>query len=166
MIQLFEALVARASRSLDLLAGLVLAFTAGLIVANILGRVVLNRPILGTYELVGYLTATVVALALARCALENSHIAISFFTDRLSIRLQRAISVFVDLPVIIFLFFAAYNLFVYGSRIAASGEVAPTTKIIFYPFIYLAAFGFFILALAVVLKFLQLFKEGEKEWTL
>jgi len=161
-MQLFEAVIVKISRLMDLLAGVILAATASLVVANILGRVLFNRPILGTYELVGFLTAAVVGLALARCALENSHIAISFLTDKLPPSWQRFTELAVDLPAMVFLFFAAYNIFAYGSRLAASGVVSSTIRLPFYPFIYLVAAGFLMLAMTVLLNLLKQVGGGEE----
>jgi len=81
-MHIFETIVIKSSRVLDLLAGVILAGTALLVVANIIGRTLLNLSILGTYEMVGFLTAAVVGLSLARCAVENSHIAIEFILER------------------------------------------------------------------------------------
>jgi TRAP-type C4-dicarboxylate transport system permease small subunit len=161
-MKLFENTIVRISRYLDYLAGLILAFTAVLVVANILGRVLLKRPILGTYEMVGFLTAAVVGLALARCAIENSHIAITFVTDKLPVRIRKIIAVVIDLPAMIFLLFAAYNIFAYGSRMAASGVVSSTTQLAFHPFIYLVAIGFFMLAMTVLLKLVKHLAGGEE----
>jgi TRAP-type C4-dicarboxylate transport system permease small subunit len=160
-MQHFETAIIKISRFMDLLAGVILAATASLVVANILGRVLFNRPILGTYEMVGFLTAAVVGLALARCAVENSHIAISFLTDKLPPLWQRFVELVVDLPAMVFLFFAAYNLFAYGLRLASSGVVSSTIRLPFYPVIYLVAAGFFILACTVLLSLLKQVAGGE-----
>lgn len=157
----FETAIVKTSRGLDVLAGLILAGTALLVVANIIGRTLLNYSILGTYEMVGFLTAAAVGLSLARCAVENSHIAIEFILDRFPQKVQRAVEIIFSIPSILFLAFATYNLFAYGLRIARTGEVSPTTQIIFYPFIYLAAIGFMLLTLVVLLKFIKLIKGGE-----
>lgn len=162
-MQLFETLIDRISRFLDFAAGLILAATAALIVANILGRAILNTPILGTYEMVGFFTAGAVGLALARCALENSHIAVEFIMDRFPQPVQKVVQLITGIPVIGFIIFTAYNLFLYGARIAASGEVSPTTQMAFYPFIYMVALGFLALSLVLVLKLVQLFMGGEKQ---
>jgi TRAP-type C4-dicarboxylate transport system permease small subunit len=161
-MNIFETMVIKISRAFDLLAGLILAATSFLIVVNILGRVIFNRPVIGTYEMVGFLTAAVVGLALARCAVENSHIAISFFTDKLPLRMQRYVEAAVGLPALVFLCFTAYNLFAYGSRMAASGVVSSTNQVLFYPFIYLLALGFFTLALTVLLQLAKLITGGEE----
>lgn len=162
-MQIFETLITRISRFLDFAAGLMLAVTAALIVANILGRALLNTPILGTYEMVGFFTAGAVGLALARCALENSHIAVEFIMDRFPQPVQKVVQLITGIPVIGFMIFTAYNLFLYGARIAESGEVSPTTQMAFYPFIYLVALGFLALSLVLVLKLVQLFMGGEQK---
>ncbi len=162
-MHIIEKIIVRVSYGLDSLAGLILAATALLVVANILGRTLLQRSILGTYEMVGFLTAAVVGLALARCAVENSHIAIDFILDRLPVRLQRLVDLVLGIPVFLFLLLATYNLFIYGARIAQSGEVSPTTKLIFYPFIYLVALGLLALALVVALKLVRSVLGGEQK---
>ncbi len=162
-MQLFEAVVTKISRIFDTLSGIILAATALLIVANILGRALLQSSILGTYEMVGYLTAAVVGLALARCALENGHIAVGLVVERLPQRLQRYIESITGTAVFVFICFVSYNLFTYGRRIAISGEVSPTTQLIFYPIIYLVALGFFVLSLTVLLNMLQKLFGGEEQ---
>lgn len=161
-MQKFATVVIKLSHITDILAGSILAATALLVVANILGRTLLNRSILGTYEMVGFLTAAVVGLALARCAIENSHIAVGFLMERLPLPAQRLVEIIINGPVFLFLLFATYNLFAYGTRIAVSGEVAPTTQLVFYPFIYLVALGFLVLALTVLLRTLKLLAGGDQ----
>ncbi len=157
----FQTILIRISRSFDYLAGIMLAFTALLVVANIIGRTFLGSSIQGSFELVGLFTAAAVGLALARCALENSHIAVEFIMDRFSLPLRRAADIIVGLPSCLFLGFTTYNLFVYGGRIAASGEVLPTTRLAYYPFIYIVALGFFVLTLVVLLDLLKSVKGVE-----
>ncbi|MDW7739774.1 MAG: TRAP transporter small permease [Bacillota bacterium] len=159
-MQFIRILLGRINRGLDLLAGLILAFTAGLVVANILGRTLLQRSILGTYEMVGFFTAAAVGLALARCALENSHIAITFIMERVPFNVQRVVELFIGIPVALFLSLAAYHLFQYGLAMAGSGEVSPTTQIIYYPFIYLVAVGFLMLSLTALFRLLDECQEG------
>jgi len=88
-METFKAIVHTASRAIDGVAGLALGGVAVLVTANILLRALLNRPIVGTYELVGYLTAAVIGLSLAHCALQNSHIAVDFLVEHLTEGRQR-----------------------------------------------------------------------------
>ena len=161
-MHVLETVIVKLSRGLDFLAGMILAATATLVVANILGRALLGQSILGTYEMVGFFTAAVVGLSLSRCALENGHIAVGIFVEKLPESVQKVLHLVINIPVVIFLAVVAYNLYLYGSQIAASGEVSPTTQMFFHPFIYMVAFGFLVLALTVLLKLLQQFKGGER----
>jgi len=161
-VHVLETVIVKLSRGLDFLAGMILAATATLVVANILGRALLGQSILGTYEMVGFFTAAVVGLSLSRCALENGHIAVGIFVEKLPESVQKVLHLVINIPVVIFLAVVAYNLYLYGFQIAASGEVSPTTQMIFHPFIYMVAFGFLVLALTVLLKLLQQFKGGER----
>ena len=159
-MNILETIVVKSSRAFDMLAGLILAGTALLIVANIIGRTLFNFSLLGTYELVGYLTASAIGLSLARCAVENSHIAIEFVLDRFPLKTQWVIDIVLSVPSFLFLSYATYHLFSYGGRIAATGEVSPTTQMIFYPYIYLVSIGFLMLSLVVLMHMITLIRGG------
>ena len=161
-MQLIEVYVEKISRSFDLIAGAILGLTATLVVANIVGRTVFSIAILGIHELVGFLTASAVGLSLAYCAFNNGNIAVSFFYDRLSPGLKRAADILTALAATVFLALTSYHLFLYGSRIALSGEVSLTTRLPFYPFIYLLALGMTLLCLVTLIKAVALFKGGDK----
>lgn len=158
-----ETIIVQAGKIFDLLAGLILAGTAFLVTANVVGRTFFNRSVLGTYEMVGFLTAAVVGLSLARCAAENGHIAIEFILDKFKPGLQRLTGLITGVPITIFLFFAAHKLFAYGLRLAQTNEVSPTTQMVFYPFIYLVGLGFLLLALVVLVQFLKNMAGGVKK---
>ncbi len=162
-MQTFKKIVHASSRYIDILAGLILAGTAGLVVANILMRALFNRPIAGTYELVGYLTAAVIGLSLAHCAVQNSHIAVGFLVDRLPRLTQRFIEVIVNLPSFVFLCLIAWHMVDYANVIALSGRVSSTIQLPFYPFIYLVALGFLMLALVIALRLVESLFGGGSE---
>ena len=159
MQQLVKTVTA-ASRFIDFIAGFILVSVAGLVVANIFMRTVFNNPIHGTYELVGYLTASAIALSLAHCAVQNSHIAVSFFTERISLNARKIIEIFVNGASVVFLLSASWFLVRHGLNVSASGRVSNTLQIPFHPFIYLLALGFIVLSMVVLLKFFESFKFG------
>ncbi len=162
-----KAIVHAASRFIDTLAGIILGGVACLVVANILARTLLNRPIAGTYELVGYLTAAAIGLSLAHCAIQNSHIAVNFLVDRLPDISRHIIGIIIDLPSVIFLCLISWHLTLHAQTIALSGRVSPTIQLPFYPFILLVALGFLMLALVIALRLFETafkdFKGGENK---
>lgn len=153
-----QRFVTRLSQYLDWAAGWALVATMLLVVGNILLRL-FGRPIEGTYEWVGFLTATAIGLALAYCAVQQGHIAVTFLVDKLPPRLQAVIDLITGLLAVAFLVLAFLESVVYGTSMAISGEVALTTQIPFYPFIYLIALGLLVFALVVLVGLLEPFKK-------
>lgn len=142
-------LVTGLSRILDKIAGLCMVSVMVVVVANILLRVLFNRPILGTYEIVVFLTVLTIGLSLAHCAVQDGHIAVSFVMDRLPRRIQVAVDLIMNTAALFFWSLCAWQIGVYAQKMALSGVVSPTSQIPLYPFIYLVAFS--ILALSLVL---------------
>lgn len=149
--ELMARFVTKLSQILDRIAGWVLVATMVLVVGNIILRL-FKRPIEGTYEWVGFLTTLVTGLAVAYCAVHNGHIAITFLTERLSSRTQAVIDFVIGLISLGFLILVSWQLAGYATTMIGSGEVALTTRVPFYPFIYLAAFGFLIYCLVVLVN--------------
>ncbi|SHI32234.1 TRAP transporter small permease [Desulfosporosinus lacus] len=152
-------LVKKVSSILDRLAGLCFFSVMLLIVANIVLRTVFNQPILGTYELVGFLTGMGVALALAHCAFQDGHIAVSFIMERLPRKTQSIAAVLVNTASSILWAAAAWSLGKFGQTMKIKGLVSPSAEIPVYPFIYLVAFGLVGLCLVLLFKSLVSFRE-------
>ncbi|NLI70364.1 MAG: TRAP transporter small permease [Firmicutes bacterium] len=159
----FKTIVFKASRHIDILAGFILVGVAVLIVANIVLRRVANSSILGTYEMVGYLTAAAIGLSIAYCAVQKGHISANFLIERLPRPVQRIINIFVDLASFVFLSMASWHLARYATSIALSGRVSPTIRFPFYPFVYLVALGFLALALVMLVRLAESMAGGGKE---
>ena len=83
----FEKIVYGFSRKLNILSGMALMLMMGLVFVNVALRAVW-KPILGTYEFTGFLASITITFALAHCASNKGHIAITVFADRLPPRVQ------------------------------------------------------------------------------
>jgi len=151
--------VKRASSILDKLAGIFIFSVMLLVVINIILRAVFKQPILGTYELVGFLTAMGVGLALANCALQNGHIAVSYIMDRFPEKIQSFVDILVNAASLIFWSAAVWYLARYGQAMKLKGLVSPSAEIPVYPFIYLVAFGLLGLCLVLLFKFIVSIQE-------
>jgi len=156
------AVVTKISRWMDAVAGWGAFALMVLVVGNVILRVSIKNPILGTYEYVGFLAALVIGLALAYCGIQNSHIAVTFLLERFPLKVQVVVEVIIGLISLIFLMLAAWHTGIYAHSIAVSGEVSPTTEAIFYPYIYLVAFSLLVLAFVVLLKTIESLGKGVK----
>lgn len=150
----FTDLIQIIARTLDKLAGICFFSVMVLVIGNILLRAIFSRPILGTYEIVGFLTALGIGLALAHCALQDGHIDVSIFMEKLSRKVQSVIAVLVQGGALIFWSGAVWFLFQFGRDMRVKGLVSPSAEIPVYPLIYLVAVGLTGLCLVLLLKFI------------
>ncbi|AFQ43553.1 TRAP transporter small permease [Desulfosporosinus meridiei] len=155
----FTDLVKGVSSILDKFAPLCIFFVMLLIVANIFLRTVLNHPILGTYELVGFLTAVGVALALAHCAFKDGQIAVSLIMERFSNKCQAMVSFFVNLASLGLWAAVVWSLGELAQTMKIKGLVSPSAEIPVYPFIYLIAIGLLGLCLVLLNKSVISFRQ-------
>lgn len=154
-----EVFTAKAGQLLDNIAGWGIVATMLLVVVNILLRSVANSPIQGVYEIVGFLTAVVIAFGLAWCAVQKSHIAIEFIVEKLPRKVQNTIHLISGFMIMVLLLFISYRLFHHGFKVIASGEVSATAQIPFFPFIFMVALGFSMLFLV---EFVNVMKGVQK----
>jgi len=153
-------LVTGLSRLLDRLAGLCMVAMMLLVVANVLLRALFKRPILGTYEYVGFLAAAVIGLSLAYCAVQNGHIAVSFVVDRLSPRMQAIVDIIVNALALCFWSLSTWHVGKYAYSISVNGVVSSTTQTPLYYFVYLVAFGLSVLCLVLLVKVVESIKKA------
>lgn len=150
-------IIAKAVGILNEIAGWMLAICMLLITINVILRTVFGKPILGTYEWVGILTALCIGLGLAFCAYKDSHITIDFLADKLNSRFRKALDIVTGIFSSSFMAVIIFSIFKYASKLYASGEVSPTTRIPFYIFVFITGFGFVFLTLTLILKTLIVF---------
>ncbi|HPJ02262.1 MAG TPA: TRAP transporter small permease [Candidatus Limiplasma sp.] len=143
-------LIKKASKALAEIAGWLLFACMVIVTLNVILRKVFNSPLLGTYEWVGILTAVMISLGLAYCAVVGGHIAIDFIVNKMKPGVQRMIAMICGGISCLVMGGVAVSMFLYANKLSLAGEVSPTTKIPFYIFVYIAGVGFVFL-LAVLL---------------
>jgi len=154
----FNKFVEKTSRLLDNIAGGVIVVTMALVVVNVILRSAFKSPIKGVYEYTGYLTAFAIAFSIAECAVKKAHIAVDFFMEKLSPKIQLAIDSVLRVMIVIFLAFSSIQVIDYGINVIKSGEVSATAHVSFYPFIFITAIGLIVLGLV---ELSRLIKGGE-----
>lgn len=115
----------------------------------------LRKPIPGTYELVSYLGAIVVAFSLAYTSVEKGHIWVELLTEKLPRRARRIVEGLGSLAGAVFFALAAWQCAVYGNDLKAGGEVSLTLEMPTYPFAYAIFLGCAALTLVLVFEAFQ-----------
>lgn len=132
-----------------------------LIVSNVLMRVLFKSPIFGTFEYVGFLTAIVISFAIANCGVKNGHVAVDLFIDKFPRKIQKIIDFVLGIVSTCFLGLFAWQMVKFGSSLMHSGEVSSTTRTPVHFFVYLVAFGLFLLTVVVLFRTIGLINTEE-----
>ena len=123
--------------------------------ANVVLRFFFNAPYRGAYEVVGFLGAIVFAFALGYTQKRKGHIVVDILTDRFSKRVNRVLDGISYFVTTLFFAVVSWQIFVWGMKIARSGEVSETIKVIFHPIIYSVGIGFVVFSFTLMIDFLK-----------
>lgn len=128
-----------------------------LTVADVCGRYFLNKPIVGTFEIVGFLLVCASTWGWGYCQMEKRHISISFLTERFPKGAQDILSIagyFIGLVGFSIMCWQAFILAKNYIYLAQSGTTM-TLGIPFYPFLFVLAIGAGLIALILLIDFIR-----------
>jgi TRAP-type C4-dicarboxylate transport system permease small subunit len=151
----------------NLLCRILLVMSGAAVLALMLlatGNVVLrifHAPYRGTYEIVSFLGAIGVAFALASTQRRKGHIVVDILSARYPRPVKRLVDALSAGISAAFFGIVAWQVFVWGGRIMAAGEVSETLKVIYHPFVFGVAAGFGLLALTCLLDIPRAFRKEE-----
>jgi TRAP-type C4-dicarboxylate transport system permease small subunit len=148
-MRLLKSAAAAAANVLMVVAGLSLVAMLVLACANMVLRL-FGYPILGTYELMGFLGALVTGFALAATQLKGGHIALTVLAGALPKALERAVDAASSLACAAFFFLVAWRTAAWAGTLTRMGELSETLRIPFQPFVYALALGCAVLGLALL----------------
>ncbi len=129
------------------------------------GNVVLrifHVPYRGTYEIVSFLGAIGVAFALASTQRGRGHIVVDIISSHYPQPVKRLVDALSAGISALFFGIVAWQVFVWGTRVMAGGEVSETLKIVYHPFVFGVAVGFGVLCLTCLLDIPRAFRKDEE----
>ena len=145
-----DGLVKNLSRVMDRLAGFCIVLMMLLIVSNIILRAVFKHPLVGTVDFVNILITLTIGLSIAYCAVQDGHIAIEFFIDKMPASVAAVIKSMVNLIALIFWGFAAWYMMGFASSMNANGQVTATSQIPLSPVAYIITLGLMAICLVIL----------------
>lgn len=142
--------------------GVALILLVLLATGNVALRVV-RVPLSGTYEVVAFLGAIVIAGALGHTQKRKDHIVVEIFSGKFPPGVKRVLDG-IGYAVSAALFgIVTWRVFALALTIQRSGELSETLKLPFHPFVYAAAAGFAVLVLTLLLDLVGvIYGEGGK----
>jgi TRAP-type C4-dicarboxylate transport system permease small subunit len=95
-----------------------------------------KHPILGTYELVGFLAAWVIGFAIPQTSLDRGHVLMDFLTGQLPRWANMILLPITRLLGIAIFAIIAYNLYKMGNDLRVSGDTTPLRELPLFPLAY------------------------------
>ena len=145
------------SKLMSVIAGAALTFIMLLTVCDVFLRYFFDRPIIGTFEIVGLGGAVAIGFALPITSWMRGHIFVDFFVVKFNKVVQGIINTITRLVSIGLFYIICHNLIKYGYDLYKSGEVSLTRQIPFYPVAYGMAVCCFILCLVLICDIIKIF---------
>jgi TRAP-type C4-dicarboxylate transport system permease small subunit len=127
---------------------------AVLIVTDILGRLLFNLPLQGSYELVEYIMGLAIAFSISYTQVQGAHINIPTLVEILPRKLRRLMERFINLVGFAVLALISVQSFIKAGMEVKAGTTSAVLYIPVYPFRYACALGFTLLALVFLMQVL------------
>lgn len=151
---LLERLGAIFNRALAWMAGIALVAMMLFAVYDMVVRA-FGRPVAGSYEVIGWLSACALALALGYTQLHRGHVSIALLNEHLGARAQAAIELLMSLLSLSLFIAVAWYVARYARTLQATGSLSETLQVVVYPWVYVVAVGSAGLALALLIDVLR-----------
>jgi TRAP-type C4-dicarboxylate transport system permease small subunit len=119
-----------------------------------------GRPIPGTYELVGYFGAVIIAFAMAYTSVERGHIAVEMLVDRMPRRPRHVVEALSALAGAFLFGLLAWQSLIYATDLMESGDVSLTLGVPTWPFVSCIGAGSALLVLVLLVDALRDLKKG------
>jgi len=158
----FERIINVLGRWLNYVASGAIVIMMILVVIDIILRNI-GSPIIGVYEIVGYLGALVIAFALVQLTANEGNISISFLVSKLSKRTQAITDITTNAICAAVCFFISIQGVIYSTSLWHSGQISGCLRIHYFPFMYAIAFIFVLVGLAFVINLLKLIRSVAKK---
>jgi len=153
-MQLLERLSELVNLVLSWVAGLALGAMMLFSVADMVLRR-LGYTIAGSYEVIGWLSAGAMALALGAVQQLRGHVAMELVMDRFERPTRAAVELVTNLLSLLMFAAVAWYVARYGRVLQETGSLSETLRAIVYPWVYLVAVGGAGLALALLVDVLR-----------
>lgn len=153
-LQLLDRLSALVNEGLAWAAAFILAAMMLFAVADMVLRG-FGITVAGSYEVVGWLSAAAMALALGTVQRHRGHVAMELMVVKLGQRSRAVVEALMALMSLLLFAAVAWYVARYGRVLHETGSLSETLRVIVYPWVYLVAAGCLGLTLALLVDFLR-----------
>jgi TRAP-type C4-dicarboxylate transport system permease small subunit len=159
---MIEKVIKNLNRILIFFGGISLVVMIVLTNANILSRL-FWLPIRGTFELMGFMGAVVTAFALGYTQRRRGHISVDVLVNTFSEKTRQVLNALNNTVCLFFFALVTWQVAKTATILRNTGEVTETLRIIYYPFTYGVAVGFFVLSLVFLADLIRIIRPGKED---
>jgi TRAP-type C4-dicarboxylate transport system permease small subunit len=156
--------IAKLSSWLNWIAGASLVSMMALTCCDVIGRL-FRFPILGTYEIVGFLGTAAASLATAYTTVQRGHVSVSLIVLRLPPRVQFIVFIITHLLSMMLFAFLTVECVRYGNELKSSGEMSMTLEWPMHPLLYGMSFSFLIVCAVLWVEFYDVLAKRKRPWS-
>lgn len=157
--QNIEKRVNAANRVVTVIATVTLVFMMLLVIVDVIGRYILKRPITGSTDIIELMLVIIVFFTLAYTASQKGHVSVDVVYSRLSKAIRKTLDRITYAASLFIVVIITWRMFLraWDSALADPGPATSMLLIPEAPFMFIAAFGVFLLFMQFLLQFFQLF---------
>jgi TRAP-type C4-dicarboxylate transport system permease small subunit len=130
--------------------------------ADVVGRYLFNKPILGVFEITEFLMLIIIFSYLALAQSSKSHISVDILVPHLPKKIQLIIERFNHLLCLLLMVLITWMGVEKAMELKNAGEASTLLKIPNYPFAYFLVFGCLVLCLEFIADLITLFQQGKE----
>lgn len=131
--------------------------------SDVFMRYFFNKPLGGTYDLVGLGGAVIVAFAMPYTMIRGGHVAVDILLRMFSKKKQLIIETVTHIIGFLLFLILVWQCVVLAMDMKAAGEVTPTLLIPFYPIVYCMALCFLALCVAIIVDLINIWAAREEK---
>ena len=143
------------SRFVNGLGACILVAMMLLVVIDVSMRFLFNRPVEGSFELVEFMMAVIVCMAMAFCGMKKGHTTVEFLVSRFSERAQAVIDGLNSLISAALFILISWGSVAQAVMLKESGSITTVLEIPLYPFLWVLAFCSGLLGVVFLLQTLE-----------
>ena len=147
------------SRFVNGLGACILVAMMLLVVIDVSMRFLFNRPVEGSFELVEFMVAVIVCMAMAFCGLKKGHTTVEFLVSRFSVRAQAVIDGLNSLVSAALFILISWGSVGQAAMLKESESITTVLEIPLYPFLWVLALCSGLLGLVFLLQTLESFTQ-------
>jgi TRAP-type C4-dicarboxylate transport system permease small subunit len=157
--RLFEKAVQWASKATNVIGAVFLTAMMLLIFSEVSMRYLFNAPIEGAFEMVEFMMALVISLAMAYTGIRGGHISVELLVSKFSKRTQSLLNIFHFLVCTVFFALMSWKTTVQALVVAKRRVTSQVLLIPVYPFVWVLAVCAGLLCLVFLVRFIDSFKK-------